>query len=338
MSSEWLKKVRIKAVIDRLRFTVLPVVAISREQMVRHFPRDGCGAQRWDIRDVGGTGSTFEVTLHDVDCLPAVNAIINRLRCRIALQREPELTILEVALDAWPYVPGTVDLERVAADMFKGAVYEPSDNSRSSSGEGAEGITGPDAAYKALLRGHTLYCGDKNDPAMVRCYVKRLDNGTPLPISKHRARYEIQLQGEEHPVSTVKGLEGYRFEQMSPMFLARTVRDDLPPVAALLAHRVPKLRRYPRTMRRARLFHSRAFVEFNKRVFATLEQLTRTVQSDRRSPFQRNHLAVLNDQCSVSTDKFFPAVADVTPRAISRLTEETLTILSYAVRGPRSSG
>ena len=327
MSNDWIKHVRVKAVIDRLRFTESPTMPVSREEMKKHLPRDGCGGKRWDLRDVGGAGDAFEVTVHDVDSLPAVNAIIDRLRVRMPLKAEPALKILEVAMDVIPHVPGTVDLERVAADVFKGAKFEPSDNSRSSPGRGACRVDGPDAAYLALQRGHTLYVGDKGDPIMVRCYVKRTDNRLPLPLTEHRARYEVQLQDEGVPVLTVAALGMFRFEQMSPMFLARSIRADLSPLAALIAERLPKLRRYPRVVRHARSFSSEAFTKFNKRVFATLEQLTRTVQSERGNPYHPGHLRADLIECSVSADSFFPAVTDVTPAGRLGNSPDLLTTL-----------
>jgi hypothetical protein len=244
MSNDWIKHVRVKAVIDRLRFTVTPTMPVSRDEMKKHLPREGCGGKRWDLRDVSGTGDLFEVTIHDVDCLPAVNAIIDRLRVRMPLKVEPALKILEVAMDVIPHVPGTVDLERVAADVFKGTKFEPRANSRSSSGRGASRVDGPDAAYLALQRGETLYVGNKRDPIMIRCYVKRTDNGLALPLAEHRARYEVQLQDEGVPAPTVAALGLFRFEDLSPMFLSRTVRSDLSPLAALVAERLPKLRRF----------------------------------------------------------------------------------------------
>lgn len=327
MSSDWIKHVRVKAVIDRLRFAVTPTIPISRNELKKHLPREGCGGSRWDLRDVGGAGDLFEVTVHDVDCLPAINAIIDRLRVRLPLKAEPALKILEVAMDLIPYVPATVDLERVAADVFKGTKFEPSNNSRSSPGRGASRVDGPDAAYLALLRGHTLYVGNNRDSIMIRCYVKRTDNKIALPLTEHRARYEVQLQDKGVPAPTVAALGLFRFEQLSPMFLARTIRSDLSPLAALIAERLPKLRRYPRVVRHARSFTSQAFAPYNKRVFATLHQLTRAVQSGRGNPFHPKHLSADLVDCSVSADSFFPVMRDVTPSKSSQFTSELLTTL-----------
>jgi hypothetical protein len=238
------------------------------------------------------------------------------------------MTLLEVALDVWPRKPGAINLARVVADLFKGAKFEPSANSRAANGRTAVGIKGKDAAYGLLKRGYTLYNGNESDPAMIRAYVKRTDNRLKLAEDQHRARFEVQLHGGEALGElTVRAFARCNFSRMAPMFLMRTVRDDLPPVGALLAASVPKLRRYPRprSLRHRRWFMDRAFTEFNRRVYAALEDLNRSVHSHKRSPFREDHLAVLRE--SVRADCDFPRFIAVNPMTVNKDGGETLTTL-----------
>jgi hypothetical protein len=224
-----------------------------------------------------------------------------------------------------------VELERVVADLFKGAKFEPSGNSRAANAKTAVGIKGKDAAYRQLKRGYSLYNGNASDPSMVRAYVKRTDNRCDLPEGQYRARFEVQLQGEEALGElTVRAMARYNFSRMVPMFLMRTVRNGLPPVGALLAASVPKLRRYPRprTLRHRRWFMDRAFTEFNRRVYAAFEDLNRRVHSQARNPFRENHLAALRE--SVRPDCDFPRFVAVNPMTVNKDGGETLTTLPPA--------
>lgn len=336
MDISWLKRTIIKAHLDRLRFVVEPINATPRSHVaanIPHTPRPGEPhadkvTARWELREVGDTGKLFEVTVHDPVSIPAIMAIVDRMKLRLPLARDPMLTLLEVALDVWPKQPGTIDLERVVADLFKGAKFEPSDNSRAGGGPlRATSLFGPDTPYRRLHEGYSLYNGNVSDPVMVRAYVKRTDNRALLPSDQQRARFELELKGDGLPVPTVRALRSYRFESMSPMFLMRTVREDLPPLAAFVAHAVPKLRRYPRTMRKARMLTDRAFTEFNKRAYRALERLTRAMQNESRSPFRPDHLHILADR-SVTTDSFFHPTVDVTPPGQSSKGVAPLTTLS----------
>lgn len=331
MNGSWLNQVSVKAHLDRLRFSVEPISPMSREEFAAHIPgraRMQEGPTRWDLRDVGGVGERFDVTVHDPKSLTAITRVVDRIGVRVPLKCPPLLRILEVALDVWPKTPGSLDLDRVVADLFKGAKFEPTNNLRAGGGPmGATSLFGPNTPYRRLREGYTLYNGDRDAPLMVRAYPKRTDNGRALPERDHRARFEVQMMGEGLPVPTFQELGKYRFEILSPMFLMLVARDDLPPLGAFVAGAVPKLRRYPRTTRGSRQLLTRAFIPFNRRVYRALERLSISMQGDAGSPFHQGHLEALREH-SVSTDSFFHPVENITPNATSESTREALTTLT----------
>ena len=289
--------------------------------MARNIPEGGLRGDpvpRWDLIDVGGAGTLYEVTVHDPACLSAVVAVLDRLQVRVPLVRAPTLKILEVAMDVIPRVPGTVDLARVVADLFKGAKFEPSGNSRLVKGKHfVDSVLGPDAVYRRLRDGWTVYTGDSDDPSMIRGYVKRTDNKLDLPPDEHRARFEVQLQHDALPVVTAGELGSYRFEDLSPLFLMWTVNASLSPGAAALARALPKLRRFPRTVRVARHLATEAFAPFNKRAYRALQRLTLAMQNQNRSPYHGQHLGALRDH-SVSADSFFHPACGRNPQPVQR--------------------
>lgn len=337
MDASWLPHTVVKAQIDRIRFTLEPVKPTTRAEVAANLPlppraeiasrariESRRKAARWELREKGEAGTEFEVTVHDVICLPAITAVIDRLNARIPLARDPRLLILEVAMDVWPKVPGTLDLVRIAADLHKGAKFEPSDNSRAAgAGRGnVKGLFGYDGPYLRMKEGRSIYVGEPGDEFMIRVYPKVTDNGAPLPLDQQRARFEVEMTR-------------YPFELLSPQFHLWTVREGLPGWITASARATPKLRRYPRRTRKAHTFMTRSFIGFNKRVYRALERLTASVQSGRYNPFHDAHLLAAGlarvTPHSVTTDYFFHPVHGVTAGLVSENGAAALTTQIYRV-------
>lgn len=314
MEPDWIKKCTLRAHLDKIRFVIEAEATVTRAMVAENLPkleirghsRSGVPGPRWELRHVDPERNCFVVTVHDPSSIQMIVAVVDRMARRIPLLRDPTIQLLELAVDVIPKSPGTLDLERVAADLFKGAKFEPSENTRAANKDGAVGLGGPDAAYRNLKAGRSVYNGSVGDDAMVRCYVKRKDNKVRLSEDQHCARFEVELMGKGLPVEILRDLDGYRFERLSEMFLMSRPADDLPPLIELLAARAPKLRRMPRRGRRARLFMDAAFASFNKRAHAALVGLSERLASRRGCPYRPDHLACINGE-SVSSDRFFQA-------------------------------
>jgi hypothetical protein len=333
MDKTWLKKARIVARVDRIIMTIEPATAIDRREFIRHLPM----AWHSQVRDLGGAGVRFQITVQDPQSIPAIVAVIDRMHLhRLRLRGEPSLDLLEVAVDVEPKEPGSLDLARIAADLFKGAKFEPSANTRAAGESGQTiGLHGHDPGYRALNSGRSLYNGNKYDPCMVRCYVKVKDNGVDLPVTRHRARFEVQLQGEALPVRRVRDLTRFRFENLSRMFLARTLRDDLTPSRLMIAERVHKLRRSPRKGvmgRTARSFSDQAFAAYNRRVYRALVSLSGQMHDGTRSPYHAAHLSALLGP-TVMPARILTSLVGVTKERSVEEHADSLTTLLIGGRG-----
>jgi hypothetical protein len=130
-------------------------------------------------------------------------------------------------------------------------------------------------------------------------------------------------------VRTVRGLKGFRFESLSHMFLARTLRDDLSPFRLMIANRAHKLRRCPRKGvmgRKARSFSDQAFARFNRRAYRALARLSGQMHDETRGPYHATHISALLSSATIPA-RFLTSLAGATEGWAGQLRADALTTL-----------
>lgn len=138
-------------------------------------------------------------------------------------EEDVRITGIEVSLDA--YLAGS-DRSRLAAAAFhfmKHQAQRPDGNARITQPKHFRAAAHPPDTLQALEAGYSVHVGAKDDDYRVRAYLKDYDTVDgeqykPLPPEKHRARFEVVLEGAAVSFTSIDAWRYFRFEKLAPRF------------------------------------------------------------------------------------------------------------------------
>ena len=244
------KEFRFKAVIDWVRLRVtLDSPSQFRHVQNRLLPIFG----KLHVKSYDGNDSSlrFDITFQDpvgpdwiMDGLKsAANGDGHPLK-----ESDVQVIGLELALDVYSRTENPESLAVAALQMYAHHAHPP---------RGPARITKPKQYFVPATKreivaeldaGYTLHKGNKNASHTCRHYVKRHDtidgvSYAPLPLGKHRARFENTWRGDlTPPFKTLAEWRGFRFESLSGQFSLVTATPTFG-MAALLQHAKTQLGR-----------------------------------------------------------------------------------------------
>lgn len=162
-----------------------------------------------------GTATSFVITVQTPKNWAELKRHLDSLEAVRPLTSKPELTAIEVAFDAFSKDQDRSLLESMAVRLFRTTTKPVSDNRRAAgrSKHLAQGIPNHAAVRRVLGEGLPILVGNVKDDLMQRCYIKMTDHApltleqraigadrptltkVDLPITQHRARSELRVQG-----------------------------------------------------------------------------------------------------------------------------------------------
>lgn len=152
------------------------------------------------------------------------------IAARLDHSRPVRVVGMETAFDARPR-PGTTheELAKMTARFYWELTEFVAPKQRLYHKRKGSGLAVPNQRdlEQRFLDGYTLGVGDKDDDYYQRAYFKRNDGGQQLPLSEHRARIEIRLQGHAVPVTALQDLRDFDFSTLNKYFRFRCPRHDL---------------------------------------------------------------------------------------------------------------
>ncbi len=230
----------------------------------------------------GGAATTFTVRFHDPRSWAAIQASLKKLEEHVSFAKEPEVQMIEVALDAYHHANDRDALVDMAARYYRLAANLVSNNHRFAGKTKASvrGVHSLYETYSGFAEGLNLYIGDRTDDCSQHIYVKQTDHGgQALPERLWRARMEIRLQGEALPVRSISDWESFEFGRLGSFFKFRVMRDDLSKyvigavktLAQIGNKNAPELRR----KRRVHTWATKADAKLNAYAYDALRCLTK---------------------------------------------------------------
>jgi hypothetical protein len=245
-------------------------------QMIRrHLPQ----ASRVDAIEQGpsGAATAFVATIQDPGSWRRVDACMQRLCEVVPLGPLLNVAGIEVSLDAYSKSNSRADIIQMAATFYKGLTNPVSDNHRFSGrylGD-AEGIPNSRTLQDRLSKGRVICIGNVDDDLMQRIYAKDTDNGgkVALPVTDHRARIEIRVQGAALPAHDWVQWGKFEFQSLKAWFKFRRIRDDLSPVEQLVMDHAPQVGVGGHGRRRTSRM-TEANVSLNRKAYDALRRLT----------------------------------------------------------------
>ena len=238
----------------------------------------------------GGAATAFRLRLHDLDNWDQLNSIIKRILEHVPLAKAPEISKVELALDAYATGGTREDLVRIAAESYKflNRLADPK-NHRFWVGEGLK-LEGTSTHQDTLRRfgvGCTLYIGDHSSaPFAQRIYVKQFDRGESLKSIEWRARLELTMQDAGLPFITVEEAKVFEFSSMASWFKFSELRPENPPMRRWTATQIgqigaKKIHRRSGGGTRINSASTRAATQRNRQAYDALRYLTRRMQARR---------------------------------------------------------
>lgn len=162
---------------------------------------------------------------------------------------ETKVRGIEIAFDAHR-LPGTTheQLASMVEKMLRG-INRPENTNvapRFYSFKGTPELRfGEESVLSAVRQGFTAMYGNKEDPFIIRGYLKDYDSmlddkgksyrATLTNPLAHRARIEVRLQDEACPVQTLNDLKSFRFDSLAHFFKFRAPSASLRGIEALVA-------------------------------------------------------------------------------------------------------
>lgn len=206
------------------------------------------------------------------------------------LKRAPEVTGIEVALDAYSKAANRDELVDMACHFYRGAQKLVSPNRRlyRTKKDPVYGITDLRDLRKHVADGYNINVGSLKDGDTVtqHGYVKETDKGgkVVLPASEHRARFEFTLYGASVPHTSLSAWRRHKFTEMASFFKFRQLKSTTnPSTAAAFANSAQiGVRLPPKTGGRGRRVFSKATeadVALNQLSYDALRELTRRMRA-----------------------------------------------------------
>jgi len=220
-----LSDARLKAEVDWIevrfrleRSTNFKTLYDRGQSFIKAFSEDDNG-----LRRVGNTGAnTFSVRLQCPGSFADVVKALDKITSGNRIIGTPEIVGLELALDIYSVSGNDNALADRAYNMFQFATKFASDNRRFTGTLGnKDALPIPehgDEVKNLLNQGRGIFIGNKHDDLHQRIYVKRTDNHNMLPVSGHRARYEVTFKDGRVPVRDLDELQSFKFESLAYWF------------------------------------------------------------------------------------------------------------------------
>jgi hypothetical protein len=286
-----LKRYRLRAEVDWIDVRLYLDKAASHREILRYCPA-GSFAQPVGTKE-GELSVCFDLRIQDPSSWTELSQFIIAVGERLPFARPPEVTGIEVALDARSPTACRDDLVLFAANyvIFSDPV---SKNCRILRSKPLKPIGLPPhhgTLSRMLDDGKVAVVGDKEAPRSQRCYVKATDgNGRPLPVREHRARFENTYRGKGLNVLPLAEWCGYNFKQFASDFHLSRLRADLARYEAVLARADNQLgsRHRRKRIRLSRSPLTRADTVLNQRISDALRELTRRWSGGSRSRNSRS--------------------------------------------------
>lgn len=234
------RKFRFNAVIDWLEIEINTIKPTNFQTIKRHGGLsyvDAIGA------GAGGAATNFIFKFHDPKNWQSVNEMLKYIEKENPLANEPIVKSIEVSFDAYSRTATRDELVDLTGRFYRYLTNTVSQNHRVSGRKGlkfdVEPIDSGANIRRLLTQNRNLCIGNNKDDASgfnkykadeeyMQIYFKKTDNdGTPIPVSDHRARIEIRLQGSKLPCSTLKEWQAFKFESLSNYFNFRTINQPL---------------------------------------------------------------------------------------------------------------
>lgn len=197
----------------------------------QHLPKDVNPYVNVQDERPGGAATVFRIRIQDPKSLHALSELCSGFAQEIPIQGAPQVTAIEVALDAYQSNP------EQAARFYKFVSFVADASNqrlfRKKSDPPQSTPTRFDSLVCHLADGWQVGIGDKFADCYQHIYWKTTDNGQTLPDEKHRARIEITLRGEVLPFHSLDDSEGFNFTKLTQYFRFRQLKDDLSPLIRL---------------------------------------------------------------------------------------------------------
>ena len=191
---------RTEAVIDWLEIEITVAQATQFQwvqKALRHHFNDGITPHVRAIDPgAGGSSTRFRIVLNDGHCRvhATVRAAIEMLHKRFSLSGPVTVSALEIALDFYPSDSGAVADLAGMVQRLQGSLEVDGRSHRFVSSDGRRKKL---CSFDTPNENATFYINNRWDPCSWRVYYKMTDRGNRLPLSLHRARVEVTLQGGE---------------------------------------------------------------------------------------------------------------------------------------------
>ena len=243
------------------------------------------------LNEGGGHAATiFKVKIHSPKSWDGLELALVPLIHDHELKLAPEVTGIEVALDARSKGTKREDLVDMVCHFYRGAQKLVSSNRRlyRTKKDAVYSITDLRNLRKNVDEGFNIYVGSINDGDIrtQHGYVKETDdNGkVVLPASDHRARFEFTLYGAALPETTLTAWRRHKFTDMADFFKFRQVKSTVSPFTAAAFSNSPQIgSRLPaKTGGRGRRLFSKgteADVSLNQLSYDALRELTRRMNA-----------------------------------------------------------
>ena len=243
---------------------------------------------------VGHAATIFNVKFHSPQSWDHLELTLIPLIHDHELRRAPEVTGIEVALDAYSKATNRDELVDMVCRFYRGAQKLVSTNRRlyRTKKDPVYGITDLRNLRKHVADGFNINVGsrDDGDSETQHGYVKDTD-GTGkdvLPPNEHRARFEFTLRGAALPYSSLSAWERHKFTEQANFFKFRQLKPTTNPfTAAAFSNSAQIGERLPlKTGGRGRRVFSKATeadIALNQLSYDALKELTRRMRAAAKS-------------------------------------------------------
>lgn len=191
----------------------------------------------------GKAATVFRIRLYDLDTFADFQGTINRIKAACDLQREPVVTMIEVAFDGYsdPTSGGLTlrDLAELAGHFVYRLASPVSQNTRTYRDHKGSAAALPrtfDGLVREMEIGRNVGIGNATDDLYQHAYVKITDhNKKPIVDAlQHRARFEVRLAGEALPFPEILSWQGFKFESLSKHINFRRKPENLSAFESML--------------------------------------------------------------------------------------------------------
>ena len=217
------KEFRFKAVIDWVRLRVtLDSPSQFRHVQNRLLPIFG----KLHVKACDGNDSSlrFDITFQDPEGPNSIMRGLQKVYGQTLQESAVQVIGLELALDVYSRTNDPASLAAAALHMYVHHAHPPAGSARTTKPKQFFVPATKREIFAEVDAGYTLHKGDKNASHTCRYYVKRQDTidgvpYAPLPLAKHRARFENTWRGDlTPPFKTLAEWRGFRFESLSEQF------------------------------------------------------------------------------------------------------------------------